>query len=207
MDKWSINNHHNAIIAYFEPECSEKSWKSKYFAPGHSYGSKHIYYRNTDFVNKKLYGIKSLGPDPSSTYFHASCIFSNVSSVINIFEASENIENFKSTPDGINVEVQEQINDLRNEVMGSRKSFNQTEHNQDDFANTTATIVERFFDNITEQIQNVREKCSQSNQYINEKAHKLETFQQNMEKILENQKAEFLEVIAKLQAYLNDKLN
>ncbi len=34
MSKWSINSHHNDLLAYYEKDCSENQWNSTFIPAG-----------------------------------------------------------------------------------------------------------------------------------------------------------------------------
>ncbi len=72
MEMWSIDNHHNQILAYFEPDCGEQSSKALYVDAGHCPKSRHIYTHTRTYRGSKI-KIHPIGPDPKSTYFKQSC--------------------------------------------------------------------------------------------------------------------------------------
>lgn len=79
MRIWSIDNHHNALLVYFEPDCLDNKIKGKILAAGHNLDSNFMNeLRATDNVTEIMYKIMSLGPDPDSLYFQTSCIYFNV---------------------------------------------------------------------------------------------------------------------------------
>ncbi len=84
LDKWFINNHGNALVAYFSPDCSSTSYSPLWIPSGQSSYSfglssfKHVD-PNTGIIHK----IQSFGPDPSSGYFQRSC--NNSSKIVSIF--------------------------------------------------------------------------------------------------------------------------
>jgi len=64
MSKWSIDNHHNAFLAYYEQDCSEKKWDLAFIKAGHDEGSIGMWFHaKTDSVTQKTYKIQSFGPD------------------------------------------------------------------------------------------------------------------------------------------------
>lgn len=74
MPKWSLNNHGNNIIAYYESDCSKRMWEPKYIPAGQSGDTMYMAnHQMTNSVTKAVYKIQSLGPDPNSTYFQMSC--------------------------------------------------------------------------------------------------------------------------------------
>ncbi len=93
MSKWSINNHRNALLAYFEPDCSETKWNSTFIpAIRHPYILGVHYLKKFDSVTNTTYKIQSFGPDPNSTYFQTSCNSSHVTT-------TERSKTFESTTD------------------------------------------------------------------------------------------------------------
>lgn len=66
---WSINNHGNELMAYYENDCKEAFVESTYILDGHSYETRNIYY-----LKKSHRQILSFGPAKNSTYFRTSCL-------------------------------------------------------------------------------------------------------------------------------------
>ncbi len=74
LEKWSINNHGNNIVAYFEPNCSTKLWYSHITKAGIGWDSINMHYHGPTNVNtKEKHKIQSLGPRKSSKYFKTNC--------------------------------------------------------------------------------------------------------------------------------------
>ncbi len=74
LDSWFINNHGNAMIAYFSPDCSSSAYSPLWIPAGqssYSFGLSSFAHNapNTGVTHK----IQSFGPDPNSTYFQRSC--------------------------------------------------------------------------------------------------------------------------------------
>lgn len=65
-----MNNHGNELSGYFEPDCSDRKWKPKFFPAGHSQDSRKVYMHHmTDGRTSQRFGIQSFGP----AYFQAGC--------------------------------------------------------------------------------------------------------------------------------------
>ncbi len=74
MRKWSIDNHHNDLLAYYEPCCSKDKWNPKLIAAGHYADSRNMQDNHkTDPVTNIKYRIQSFGPNSNSSYFNISC--------------------------------------------------------------------------------------------------------------------------------------
>ncbi len=74
MSKWSINNHHNALLAYYEPDCVENIRNFSFIPAGrHPYLTDMHQLEKTDGVTNTIYKIQSFGPDPNSTYYQTGC--------------------------------------------------------------------------------------------------------------------------------------
>lgn len=69
LDYWSINNHGNEIMAYYEPNCLDNQGEATFILDGHSYESRNIYH-----LRKSLRKVQSVGPAQNSTYFYKSCL-------------------------------------------------------------------------------------------------------------------------------------
>lgn len=74
LEKWSVNNHGNAMIAYFSPDCSSSTYSSLWIPAGQSSYSFGLglfkdVNQSTEIVTK----IQSIGPDPNSEYFKNHC--------------------------------------------------------------------------------------------------------------------------------------
>lgn len=72
MSKWSINNHHNGLWAYFEPNCKEEKSKALYINAGHWTNSRDMHSHTRTYRGTTL-KIQSLGPASNCTYFQQSC--------------------------------------------------------------------------------------------------------------------------------------
>ncbi len=95
-DKWSIDNHGNDIVAYFEQDCGKEKFEPVNISAGHSKMSREIYKNiktenvdqttestyKTQLINRqgnekpndKVSKIVSFGPDLNSSYFKTSCV-------------------------------------------------------------------------------------------------------------------------------------
>ncbi len=80
--KWSIDNHHNAMWAYYERDCQENKWNRVFIAAGNSWRSREAY-------EKGKY--RSFGPDQRSAYFQTSCVSSLVPITESIMKTGENL--------------------------------------------------------------------------------------------------------------------
>ncbi len=138
FEKWSINNHHNDLLAYYEPDCTENMWNFRFIEAGHNGHSRNVHaFKETDSVTKKTYKIQSFGPDPNSTYFQTSCNASQVTAT----EISKTFttENQMSLNADFNKRLEAltyQFSELRVNQSDIRKE--QTTH----FANLTQTVAE-----------------------------------------------------------------
>lgn len=75
LERWSINNHDTSIIAYFEPECTSRTFAPLHIPAGQSsysiaLGSFTKINKHTNDTRKIL----SIGPDHGSCYFRKNCI-------------------------------------------------------------------------------------------------------------------------------------
>lgn len=96
MGVWSINNHHNDMLAYFKPNCSEKNTGSKFIAAGGAYDSNAVMHHSRVDDEAKVYlKIQSFGPDPNSAYFLASC--THDLSKTRMLVTSGSADNFETT--------------------------------------------------------------------------------------------------------------
>lgn len=74
MARWSINNHGNELLAFYDKDCSEKKWKARVIPAGMWDDSASIYtYKIADWATSTQHKIQSLGPNPNSTYYQISC--------------------------------------------------------------------------------------------------------------------------------------
>lgn len=74
MTTWSINNHGNQFIAYFQKDCSEDKWKALFIQAGQWDESASIYkHKITDWATNTQHKIQSFGPDTNSSYYQISC--------------------------------------------------------------------------------------------------------------------------------------
>ncbi len=72
---WIINNHHNAILAYYGADCSEVKWNSVFVPAGHS---NSVYFGSKWDWEGAEYIVQSFGPDTNSPYYQTSCKFPNL---------------------------------------------------------------------------------------------------------------------------------
>ncbi len=149
MSSWSVNNHHNAILAYFEADCSEDKWDTKYIPAGYSWDSTYASGHNKkDRVTNTTDTIQSFGPDPNSPYFQTSCTFYNISSKNRNIAGIESTDKSQGTQG--NVHILEQLQKLVNKVVNMQSLFKvsmDTFHNQQkidfDKVNEEVTELER----------------------------------------------------------------
>lgn len=71
-NKWSIDNHHNGLFAYFEANCTELHSKALYIEPGHNPNSREMHTHSRRHRGAPL-KIQAFGPDPNTTHFQQSC--------------------------------------------------------------------------------------------------------------------------------------
>lgn len=79
IKNWSINNHGNSLMAYYENDCLANEFLPLWIPPGRSsfsigLGSTQQVHTNSDNTNKIL----SVGPDMDTNYFKRHCITDNV---------------------------------------------------------------------------------------------------------------------------------
>lgn len=89
MEKWSINNHGNEVMVYFEPDCKADTHPPYLVRAGHSADSRKMFLFH-DTTTKAPLLVRSIGPDPNSAYFKANCFYftsiSNLSNQVNTLE-------------------------------------------------------------------------------------------------------------------------
>lgn len=73
MSKWSINNHGNSLLGYFEPNCMTKYSRPLYIEAGHGSSSREMNTDKRTNYNGTIMKVQSFGPDPNSTFFLPSC--------------------------------------------------------------------------------------------------------------------------------------
>lgn len=66
---WSINNHGNELMAYYENNCKETVAEPTFIMDGHSYDSRNMYY-----LRKSHNKVRSIGPAKNSSYYKTSCL-------------------------------------------------------------------------------------------------------------------------------------
>ncbi len=68
MDKWSIDNHANDHLVFYEPGCTEMKWKAEKIRAGFSYMSKNMHkFSKTDCITGDISKIQSFAPVPGFT--------------------------------------------------------------------------------------------------------------------------------------------
>ncbi len=72
MGNWSIDNHHNRLFAYFEPNCATNFSSALFIEAGHWPKSRDMH-THTRKYGENILKIHSFGPDPSSEYYSLSC--------------------------------------------------------------------------------------------------------------------------------------
>lgn len=72
MSKWSIDNHGNELLAYFEPNCEEKKSEALQINAGHWINSRDMH-THIKYSRGTTLQILSFGPNPNTTYFKTSC--------------------------------------------------------------------------------------------------------------------------------------
>lgn len=195
MDTWSINNHHNELLAYYEPDCSASKWNPDLIHAGRNGFSNfmHSFYQ-TDDVTKEIYKYQSFGPNPESIYFQTSCNSSNVA--LENPKANEIIT--ESEPD-VYADLNKYFQDLTSQI-------DDLEIEVDHLNENIENITKQQFDYITETNTKLQYECNLKQEFLLEKFQKLEKGQERLENKMEAQKAEILNAILTLQAVWRDKL-
>lgn len=74
LDKWSVDNHGNSMMAYFEYNCSSVDLAPLWIPAGRSsYSTGLGLFQKIKYNSGTSEKIKSIGPDPNSIYFQSSC--------------------------------------------------------------------------------------------------------------------------------------
>ncbi len=73
MERWSIDNHHNALFAYFEPDCTEEHLQGLYLDAGQWPNSRDMHTHSRIYKGSTR-TIQSIGPAANTTYFQKSCL-------------------------------------------------------------------------------------------------------------------------------------
>lgn len=190
MRRWSIDNHHNSLLAYYESDCSVNKWYFKIIAAGHNFDSRNLFDRK--FVTNTTYKRLSFGPDLNSKYFQIICNSCRVttespkvseSTTESVLDIGADLDN--KPLEGLSIQIMDletQLDQLKEHLITSFKTQ---------------------FDDLSEKHMKVQEECRQGNQFLSDKIQK---FEKEFNKKMKTQNEEFLEVIARLKAFLHGKI-
>lgn len=161
MKYWSINNHGNELMAYYENDCKESFVEATYILDGHSYDSRNIYH-----LKKSNRKIESFGPAKNSTYFKNSCLKmgSNVLPTVELSEEKEESESRMKdrsigspTPTSqIAVLLQQQteeINDLNDKTRNLQQKLDHFKMNLDLIVKKHKQDLQEFAKKVKEDLQ------------------------------------------------------
>ncbi len=139
MEEWSINNHHNDLYAYYEPDCTEEKMEPIFIAAGNNWDTRNMYnHIELDGESGLTYKIKSLGPDPQSAYFQNSCVSSHItmeSNEVKITTESTNgvegtMESEMDTVENLN---NKEVEVLTSQILDLQIQVGQIKRNQETF--------------------------------------------------------------------------
>ncbi len=153
-DGWSINNHHNDVLAYFEPDCMETKWKSKFIPAGYNPDSKEISgYVKTDSETNETYQIQSFGPDPSSPYFQTSCYSSQVKP-----HSRKLPESTTEIVNDAKVDLNQQFEDMSIQFEEIKRQNDNSKQNQDHFMNDVLKQLLEGFSELKENMAQLQQE-------------------------------------------------
>lgn len=172
MDSWSINNHHNSLLVYYEPDCTANKWDFKLIPAGHSMDSRYMHdHIQTDSLTKTTSKIQSFGPNPNSIYYQKSCKaahFTTENSKLVLDDYTENYETTKGTE--LVDSSTDVIQALTNKVRELEMQVGQSKQNIDNFENFMEAISKRqkdefieFTDKIEKYFKNFEKLVAQLN--------------------------------------------
>lgn len=159
MSKWSIDNHGNELLAYFEPNCEEKKSKALAINAGHWINSRDMH-THTQYNRGATLRIQSFGPDPNSTYFKTSC----KSSTWNGNQGGGQEKN-DLDPQVIDEKFQnlnDKIDELESKFEHSKRKLDRCQNNVEKFQNKYYDDFKAVTDNI-KSLQKDNEEINQNN--------------------------------------------
>lgn len=115
MNKWSIDNYGNSLIAYFEPNCGSSQYSPLWIPSGFSSYSMGIsLFSQTSEFNEIISSVESFGPDINSEYFQLNCIniYSSIVKFV-VLEPGNEAKNAESYAES-NVEMTSSKTEFRN---------------------------------------------------------------------------------------------
>ncbi len=144
--EWSINNHHNDLLAYYEPDCAENKRKAKFIKAGHNSYSRDVHeLRIKDSVTGTMNKIQSFGPDLNSTYFRTSCN----SSVFNTTESLKTLESTTEREISMDANLDKRFRTLTNHIV-------ELQTNQINIRKERTYYLRNFTETVTELKQEVQ---------------------------------------------------
>lgn len=128
---WSINNHHNALLACYESNCSEIKWKPTFIAGGANINSFQMQdHHKTDKQTNVTFFIQLFGPDLNSTYIKPKRCF---------YESKTDTKN----------------NYVSNKLVELQIQVDQLKQNQDNFQNDIRKQHMEYFNKLTDALKEI----------------------------------------------------
>ncbi len=166
LDRWSMDNHHNDLLAYYEPDCSVNKWSPEFIAAGHWRNSTDIYnFMKTDNVTKIRYKIQSFGPLQNSSYYQTSCTTGQTTTEYRKPAITENPQSLQTNTERIineDADVVGPMHILTTKNIKLQTEIDQTKINQCNFQTEIERLLKQLkidFDQLTEKISKQEQLC------------------------------------------------
>ncbi len=108
MGNWTINNHGNSLLAYFEPNCATEFFKAMYIEAG-GWSKSADMHTHTRKYGENMVKVHSFGPDPNSEYYSLSCSTSSHDKIMKL----ELFETLNKSEISVNVNKHTNVSTIR----------------------------------------------------------------------------------------------